>query len=165
MAGTELDFDQFYASHFAALGVQLYAYYGDRAEAQDIAQEAFCRAWQRWPQVSSYEDPVAWVRKVAWRLAISRWRRARTALAFVRRQREEHVPEVSPDRVALASALATLPASQRRAVVLHYLAGMQVAEIATQEGVADGTVKSWLHRARTALATQLTEHSPEVRHV
>ena len=165
MAGTELDFDQFYASHFAALGVQLYAYYGDRAEAQDIAQEAFCRAWQRWPQVSTYEDPVAWVRKVAWRLAISRWRRARTALAFVRRQREEHVPEVSPDRVALASALATLPASQRRAVVLHYLAGMQVAEIATQEGVADGTVKSWLHRARTALATQLTEHSPEVRHV
>jgi len=165
LAGTELDFDQFYASHFATLGVQLYAYFGDRAEAQDIAQEAFCRAWQRWPQVSTYEDPVAWVRKVAWRLAISRWRRARTALAFVRRQREEHVPEVSPDRVALASALATLPASQRRAVVLHYLAGMQVAEIATQEGVADGTVKSWLHRARTALATQLTEHSPEVRHV
>jgi RNA polymerase sigma-70 factor (ECF subfamily) len=99
------------------------------------------------------------VRKVAWRLAISRWRRAKTALAFVRRQREEHVPEVSPDRVALAAALATLPAQQRRAVVLHYLAGMQVAEIALQEGVADGTVKSWLHRARGALAARLTEES------
>jgi RNA polymerase sigma-70 factor (ECF subfamily) len=159
LTGTELDFDQFYASHFAALGVQLYAYFGDRAEAQDIAQEAFCRAWQRWPQVSAYEDPVAWVRKVAWRLAISRWRRARTALAFVRRQREEHVPEVSPDRVALASALATLPTQQRRAVVLHYLAGMQVAEIANQEGVAEGTVKSWLHRARGSLAARLTEES------
>jgi RNA polymerase sigma-70 factor, ECF subfamily len=159
LTATELDFDQFYATHFAALGVQLYAYFGDRAEAQDIAQEAFCRAWQRWSQVSTYEDPVAWVRKVAWRLAISRWRRAKTALAFVRRQREEHVPEVSPDRVALAAALATLPAQQRRAVVLHYLAGMQVAEIATQEGVADGTVKSWLHRARGALAARLTEET------
>jgi RNA polymerase sigma-70 factor (ECF subfamily) len=157
LEGNGLDFDQFYASHFASLGVQLYAYFGDRAEAQDIAQEAFCRAWQRWSKVSTYEDPVAWVRKVAWRLAISRWRRTRTALAFVRRQREEHVPEVSPDRVALAAALATLPAAQRRAVVLHYLAGMQITEIAAQEGVADGTVKSWLHRARGTLASRLTE--------
>lgn len=159
MTATELDFNQFYATNFASLGVQLYAYFGDRAEAQDIAQEAFCRAWQRWAQVSAYEDPVAWVRKVAWRLAISRWRRTKTALAFVRRQREEHVPEVSPDRVALAAALATLPAQQRRAVVQHYLAGMTVAEIAEQEGVAEGTVKSWLHRARGALATRLTDDS------
>lgn len=168
MAGNELDFDQFYASNFASLGVQLYAYFGDRAEAQDIAQEAFCRAWQRWSKVSNYDDPVAWVRKVAWRLAISRWRRAKTALAFVRRQREEHVPEISPDRVALAAAMATLPPAQRRAVVLHYLAGMQIAEIATQEGVAEGTVKSWLHRARGTLATRLTEqseNSEEVGHV
>jgi len=168
LAGSELDFDQFYAANFASLGVQLYAYFGDRAEAQDIAQEAFCRAWQRWSKVSAYDDPVAWVRRVAWRLAISRWRRTKTALAFVRRQREEHVPEVSPDRVALATALATLPATQRRAVVLHYLAGMQITEIAAQEGVAEGTVKSWLHRARAALATRLTEeseHSEEVGHV
>ncbi len=168
MAGNELEFDQFYASNFASLGVQLYAYFGDRAEAQDIAQEAFCRAWQRWAKVSTYEDPVAWVRKVAWRLAISRWRRTKTALAFVRRQREEHVPEVSPDRVALAAALATLPPAQRRAVVLHYLAGLQITEIAAQEGVAEGTVKSWLHRARGALATRLAEESntsEEVGHV
>ena len=165
LAGTELDFDQFYASHFAVLGVQLYAYFGDRAEAQDVAQEAFCRAWQRWSQVSTYDDPVAWVRKVAWRLAISRWRRAKTAMAFVRRHREEHVPEVSPDRVALGAALATLPVAQRRAVVLHYLAGLQVSEIAVQEGVAEGTVKSWLHRARTALATRLTEESDRTEEV
>jgi RNA polymerase sigma-70 factor (ECF subfamily) len=152
-----LDFDQFYAAHFAGLGVQLYAYFGDRAEAQDIAQEAFCRAWQRWPKVSEYEDPLGWVRRVAWRLAISRWRRARTAMNFVRKQRVEDVPELSPDRIALAQALATLPAAQRRAVVLHYLSGMQVAEIAEQEGVAVGTVKSWLHRGRAALSAQLRD--------
>jgi RNA polymerase sigma-70 factor, ECF subfamily len=159
LAGSELDFDQFYSAHFAGLAVQLYAYLGDRAEAQDVVQEAFCRAWQRWSRISAYEDPVAWVRKVAWRLAISRWRRTKTALAFVRRQREEHVPAVSPDRVALAAALATLPVTQRRAVVLHYLAGLQISEIAAQEGVAEGTVKSWLHRGRAALASRLTEES------
>jgi RNA polymerase sigma-70 factor (ECF subfamily) len=137
--------------------VQLYAYFGNRAEAQDIAQEAFCRAWQRWPKVSEYEDPLGWVRRVAWRLAISRWRRTRTALTFVRKQRVEDVPELSPDRVALAQALATLPANQRRAVVLHYLSGLQVAEIADQEGVAVGTVKSWLHRGRAALSVQLRD--------
>ena len=165
MGGEGLDFDQFYGVHFASLGVQLYAYFGDMAEAQDVTQEAFCRAWQQWSKVSTYDDPVAWVRRVAWRLAISRWRRTKTALAFARKQREEHVPELSPDRVALASALATLPAPQRRAVVLHYLSGLQVAEIAAQEGVAVGTVKSWLHRGRAALATQLADEPRNAQEV
>ena len=160
MAASELEFDQFYAAHFASLAMQLYAYAGDRAEAQDIAQEAFCRAWQHWAKVSAYEDPLGWTRRIAWRLAISRWRRAKVALTFARRQRLESVPEPSPDRVALTRALATLPEAHRRAVVLHYLSGLQVAEIAEQEGVAVGTVKSWLHRGRAALAVQLGE-SPE----
>src|SRR5262249_2367543 len=133
-----------------------YAFTGDRHEAQDLVQEAFCRALSRWRRISAYDDPVAWVRKVAWNLASSRWRRLRTNLAFVGKHREEHVAEPSPDRVVLARALATLPAQQRRAVILHYLADLPVAEIANREGVAEGTVKSWLHRARTALAGQLS---------
>ena len=154
---TEIDFDGFYHAHFRALTVQLYAYTGDLAQAQDLAQEAFCRAYTRWTKVVQYDDPVAWVRRVAWNLAASRWRRMRTARAYLRRQREEHVAGPSPDRVVLTAALARLPENQRRAVVLHHLADMSVAEIARQEGVAEGTVKSWLHRGRTALAAQLTE--------
>ena len=147
------DFDDFYASQFQPLTVQLYAYFGDRHEAQDVVQEAFCRAFKRWRDVSRYEDPVAWVRRVAWNLATSRWRRARTAAAFLARQHgEEIVPEPSPDRVALAAALRTLPPVQRRAVILHYLADLPIADIAAAEGVPVGTVKSWLHRARVALA-------------
>jgi RNA polymerase sigma-70 factor (ECF subfamily) len=46
-------------------------------------------------------------------------------------------------------------------VVLHYLADLPVAEIARQEGVSEGTVKSWLHRGRTALAAHLTERTEE----
>jgi RNA polymerase sigma-70 factor, ECF subfamily len=151
------DFDELYAAHFADLTVQLYAYFGDRQEAQDVVQEAFCRALARWRTVSQYDDPVAWVRRVAWNLAVSRWRRARTALSFLRRQPAGH-PQIDgpgPERVALVAALATLPAAQRRAIVLRYLADLPVTEIAEREGVAEGTVKSWLHRGRTALAAQL----------
>ncbi|MEV6928672.1 SigE family RNA polymerase sigma factor [Dactylosporangium sp. NPDC051485] len=151
------EFDEFYAVHFQQLTVQLFAYTGDMAAAQDVVQEAFCRALARWKRVADMDDPAAWVRRVAWNLATSRWRRARTAMAFARRHREEHVAAPSPDRVALAQALATLPEQQRRAVILHYLADLPISDIARQEGVAEGTVKSWLHRGRTALAARLTD--------
>jgi RNA polymerase sigma-70 factor (ECF subfamily) len=156
-ADLPIDFDEFYAAHFHSVAVQLYAYAGDIGEAQDLAQEAFCRAWQRWSKVSRYEDPVGWVRRVAWNLATSRWRRARTALHFTRKHREEHTPAISEDRVALVNALRTLPERQRQALVLHYLADLSVAEIAENTGAAEGTVKSWLHRGRAALAEHFAE--------
>jgi RNA polymerase sigma-70 factor (ECF subfamily) len=159
------DFDDFYATHFRSLALQLYAYFGDRDEAQDVVQEAFTRALRNWQEISRYDEPAAWVRRVAWNLATSRWRRRRTAAAYASRQREEFMPEPSPDRVALAAALATLPPQQRRAVISHYLADMPLAEVAAAEGVPIGTVKSWLHRARTALAAALsTADETETRH-
>ena len=160
-------FDEVYAAHYADLTVQLYAYFGDRQEAQDVVQEAFCRALARWGTVAAYDDPVAWIRRVAWNLAVSKWRRTKTALSFLRKQRREEaqVDGPSAERVALVAALATLPETQRRAMVLRYLADLPVAEIADREGVPEGTVKSWLHRARTALAEQLqTSDHEEVRH-
>lgn len=155
------DFDALYAAHFNGLTLQLYAYTGDAAQAQDVVQEAFCRALQRWDWLVEYDDPVAWVRRVAWNLATSRWRQLRRHHAFLRRQREQHIPPPSPDHVALTTALATLPENLRRAVVMHYLADMSVAEIAQHDGVADGTVKSWLHRGRAALAAAMTERGGE----
>ncbi|MBG6139975.1 RNA polymerase sigma-70 factor (ECF subfamily) [Longispora fulva] len=137
--------------------MQLFAYTNDLGQAQDVVQEAFCRALARWNKISKYEDPVAWVRRVAWNLATNKFRRAQVAMAFLRKQREERVEGPSPDRVALAAALATLPENHRRAVILHHLADLPIAEIAAQENVAEGTVKSWLSRGRTALATQLKE--------
>jgi RNA polymerase sigma-70 factor, ECF subfamily len=148
----EPGFAECYAASFRGLAVQLYVYTGDLDAAHDLVQEAFCRALARWSTLARYDDPVAWVRRVAFNLAKSRWQRARTALKYLRQQRVEHVGGPNPDRVAVVAALAKLPAGQRRAVVLHYLADLSVAEIAEQEGVAVGTVKSWLHRGRAALA-------------
>ncbi|WP_320069286.1 SigE family RNA polymerase sigma factor [Micromonospora sp. RTGN7] len=153
-------FDEVYRHHFQPLVVQLYAFVGDMSEAQDLVQEAFSRAWPRWHRIAHYDDPVAWVRRVAWNAAASRWRRLRVARLFSQRQRLEVVDGPGPDRVALTNALATLPADHRRAVVLFYLAELTINEIAEDCGVAPGTVKSWLHRARTALAAHFSDDDP-----
>src|SRR6266508_3184415 len=56
---SEADFAALYQARFSDLSAQLYAYLGDSTEAQDVVQEAFVRAWQRWPKISEYDDPVA----------------------------------------------------------------------------------------------------------
>jgi RNA polymerase sigma-70 factor (ECF subfamily) len=157
-------FDEFYVANFDRFIVQLHAYTGDMGTAQDVVQEAFARALQRWSKVVTYDNPAAWVRRVAWNLATSHWRRVARFNSFMRRQTAvRHIAEPTPDRVALTRALAILPENQRKAVVLHYLGDLSVAEIALQERVAEGTVKSWLHRGRTALAAALSETGEEVR--
>ena len=161
-AAVRFDLEGLYSAHFHAITLQLAAYTGNFAEAQDIAQEAFVRAWQRWTTISEYADPSAWVRRVAWNLAKSRWRRQRTLSAILRRHREEHVDGPEPDRVMLTRALATLPEPQRRVFVLFYIGQLSVAEIAEQEQTPAGTVKSWLHRGRAALAELLTEEGGHV---
>ncbi len=154
------DFAEFYRSQFSRLAVQLYAYLGDHAEAQDLTQEAFCRALSRWERLRGYDDPVAWVRRVAWNLATSRLRRVQVALRHLARQRPEVVPGPEPDRVALLAALATLSPALRRTVVLHHLCHLTTADIAAQDGVAESTVRSRLTRGRAALAAYFTEPVP-----
>jgi predicted RNA polymerase sigma factor len=66
---SDLGFEDFYESTRHRVVAFLYAIVGDRAEAQDVAQEAYARAWQRWNRVSSYGDPEAWVRVVGCRIA------------------------------------------------------------------------------------------------
>jgi RNA polymerase sigma-70 factor, ECF subfamily len=151
------DIEAFYAANVNPLTLQLFAYTGNLAVAEDLVHEAFCRALPRWDSISSFDDPVAWVRRVAWNLANSRWRRLRAGRDFARRQREVVVAGPDPNRVALTVALAKLPANQRRAVVLHHLADLSTRQIAEQEGVAEGTVRVWLHRGRTALSALLDD--------
>jgi RNA polymerase sigma-70 factor (ECF subfamily) len=155
------DFDQFFQTWYGRLCAQMHAYLGDRTDAEDVTQEAFLRAWQRWPDVAGYQDPVAWVRRVAWNLATSRLRRIRTATRALRRERApDPVPGADPEHVALVAALRRLPEQQRRVIVLHYIADLPVAEIADHLGVPKGTVVSWLHRGRTHLAGQLAVTAP-----
>ncbi|MEV6523953.1 SigE family RNA polymerase sigma factor [Longispora sp. NPDC051575] len=157
MSGTE-SFDQFYRDTHRRVLTYLYAVCGDLNTAQDVTQEAYARAWQRWGRLSTYDDPEAWVRTVGWRLAAGTWRTAKRWLAARVRLAEPDVSAgPSPDNVAIMAALARIPAAQREAVVLHHLCGQSVAEIAEATSTPAGTVKARLSRGRSALAVLLTD--------
>jgi len=131
---------------------------GSRAEAEECVQEAFVRLLGHWSRVSRYDDPEAWLRQVAFRLLANRMRKARNGVrALLRHGPPGGTPQPSADRVDVAQALARLPLGQRQVVVLHYLVGLDVAEVARVLGTASGTVKSRLARAREALAPLLRE--------
>lgn len=157
-AMSEAEFDAFYRGSHRRLVGQLFAMTGDLGEAQDVVQEAFIRAWDRRSQLRAAEHPEAWVRTVAWRLAVSRWRRSRSTLSAWRRSGappDAPAPEVH--NVALVAALRRIPEAQRRVVVLHHLCDLSVEAVARETGAPVGTVKAQLSRGRAALRAQLGE--------
>lgn len=153
----EASFDEFYLSTREVVLRQLAAMTLDRELAADAVQEAYARAWQRWPRVSRLGEPSAWVRTVAWRLAVSQFRRRAVARRMLRRlERDPMEAEASADvAIDVVTALRALSAEHRRVLVLHEMVGMSVREIAAEMGVAEGTVKSRLFRARERLGVAL----------
>lgn len=152
-------FDDFYAASFQRLVGQVFAMIGDRDEAQECVQEAFVRAWAHRRSLDRGGHPEAWVRTTAYRLAVSRWRR--TVLGRRPADRALSLPTQteapSESHVALIAALRQLPEAQRRAIVLHHVCDLPVAEVAREVGVPEGTVKARLSRGRTALAALLSD--------
>lgn len=159
------DFDTFYHASSRRLMRFAYAMCGDLAEAQDLTQEAYVRCWQRWDQIGHYPHPESWLRTVITHLVTDRWRALGVRRRVAQRWTEpEPSPPPSVDGVALAAALRRLPAQHRRAIVLHYLLDMSVADIAAETGYGVNTVKSWLARGRTRLAEELgTWEADDVR--
>jgi len=153
------EFDAFYASTGARIMGQIYLMVGDRGRTEDAVAEAYARAWQRWATVCEHADPAAWVRTVAYRIAVSGWRRV-----VRRRARAElTMPALSAGNAALLEALRRLPATQRRAIVLHHLAGLTGAQIAAEIASSESAVSAHLARGRAALAEQLDENKENNR--
>ncbi|PKV86168.1 SigE family RNA polymerase sigma factor [Streptomyces sp. TLI_146] len=160
---TDDEFEEFYAHSVKNLVGQVYLMTGDLHEAQDVVQEAFVRAWGRRARLRREAGPEAWVRTVAWRLAVSRWRRHRRAGEAWRlhdgRPEAAHGPD--PSSVALVDALRLLSERQRRVAVLHYVCDLTVEQVAAETGLATGTVKTHLSRARAALRPHLTSEEDQ----
>ncbi len=160
----ELDFDAFYVASRRRLLGQLALMTGDADQAQDVVQEAFVRAWQHWDRLRTLDNPEAWVRTVAWRLAVSRWRRSRRAVRLYPRVAvaEASPPQGTDEELDVRAALGRLPEGQRLVLVLHELCDLSVEQVARQTGLPVGTVKSRLARGRAALADLLGSDSEEV---
>jgi RNA polymerase sigma-70 factor, ECF subfamily len=151
----ERSFEAFMVDEYAHALAFARATTGSWSEAEDLTQEAFLAAYRRWDDVSSYERPGAFVRRVIANQQVSGVRRrVREASALDRAVREEATDaEVAdPD---FWRAVRRLPLRQRQVVALHYLDDRSVADIAVVLDIAEGTVKAHLHAARHALGRQL----------
>jgi RNA polymerase sigma-70 factor (ECF subfamily) len=155
----EAEFDDFYTSSRSRVTAQVYAMIGDRDEAQECVQEAYARAWSHRRKLDRAEHPEAWVRTVAYRLAVSRWRRTMRGRRAPDRAMSSagSASPPSENHVAVVEALKRLPEAQRRVLVLHHIADLPVHEVAREVGAPEGTVKARLSRGRAALALLLAE--------
>lgn len=171
LAGSQPAFREL-VTRYAAAAVNLIArMVQDRVLAEDLAQDAFIRAFQR---LSSY-DPQrkfsSWFLQVAHNVAIDHLRRKRLdTVSLDKLVADGHPgpaddparssPAVYAERAAFASALeqalARIRPEHRNAIVLHYQEGLSHAEISAILGVPIGTVKTYLHRGRKELAALLS---------
>ena len=133
-----------------------------RQDAEDVAQEAFARAYRKIGQLRDRDRFRAWLVKMTWRLAIDRWRAERRRIS-----REESALTLAPSRTAdeaaeaherarlLWLAIDGLPEKLRVVVVLAAIEEHDTREVARLLEVPEGTVKSRLFKARKRLAEAL----------
>jgi RNA polymerase sigma-70 factor (ECF subfamily) len=151
-------FEQFYLEEYPRVVDLAYALSGSRMVAEDIAQEAFLRAYRDWDRVGSYEHQAAWVRRVAVNLASSGLRRRlieARALARLAARREPALDALPADNADFWRAVRALPQRQAQAVALYYLEDLSIQQTARVLGCAEGTVKAHLAKARRSLARRL----------
>jgi RNA polymerase sigma-70 factor (sigma-E family) len=132
-----------------------------REDAEEVVQEAFARTWANLAKVRG-GDPLPYVRRAVVNLSRGRLRRRRTAEAHradrpVDVESAEHGAERGASALAVVERLHHLPRRQRECIVLRYYDDLTVAEIARALGVAEGSVKSHLHRAMATLAIELED--------
>jgi RNA polymerase sigma-70 factor (ECF subfamily) len=129
---------------------------GSRPAAEDAVQEALLRAWERSDKGEEIESLDGWVTTVALNLARSGLRRMRSERrARSRLGTSTDVQPPNADRIDVDRALSTLPRRQREVAVLRYYLQLDTREVASVLRIDEGTVKSTLSRARTALAQAL----------
>lgn len=142
---------------------------GDRAEAEDVTQEAMLRLWRAAPGWRAGEAKVStWVYRVVANLCADRLRRRRTVPLDGIGDPPDAAPGavgalIEADRAAaLEAALAGLPERQRQAVVLRHLEGLSNPEIAVVMSIGVEAVESLTARGKRALAAQLAGQRAEL---
>jgi RNA polymerase sigma-70 factor, ECF subfamily len=159
--GNELrsEFVAFYEDAYPRLVSQVRAIIGDPVVAPDAVQHAMTRAWIQWKRLRLLDDPDSWVRRVALRNPRSRWRFRRRAVRP--RLSEDELVSMDPEHLAVLSALLQQPETERRSLVLRYMAGQSVSSIAEEEGVAMDTVLARIGRGGSALVELLGDDVKE----
>jgi RNA polymerase sigma-70 factor, ECF subfamily len=158
--GVEDEYGSFYRAEYEHVVRTSYLIVHDRQRAEDVAQEAFIQLLTHWRKVSRYEQPGAWVRRVAIRLATRAARRER------RRPMVEHQSDLpltlAAQDVDLLGAIRQLPPQQRAAVALFYFEDRPLVEVAHILGCSHAAAKVHVFNARKRLALLLEEEVVDV---
>lgn len=160
-AGDVDAFEAVYRAHTSAVHALCLRMSGDRAEARDLVQDVFVRAWERLPSFRGQSSLATWLHRLAVNVVLEKWRSAkRDALRMIDNPDGTafDAPMAQADldsAMAIEGAMARLPAGARAVFVLHEIEGYSHEEIAAMTGIATGTSRAQLFRARRALATML----------
>jgi RNA polymerase sigma-70 factor, ECF subfamily len=149
-------FGSFFREHYASVVRALVLVAGSEGEAEDLAQEAFACALERWDRIRTMESPVGYVYRTAFNVNRNRLRHLARSL----RRRPDPQPESDPaseveTRYEIRRVLAGLPASQREALVLVEWLGLDAAEAGRVLGINPASVRGRIHRARRTINTHL----------
>lgn len=145
-------FERFFQDEFERLGRALYLVTGDPVEAEDLAQEAMVRLFERWDRVSRTDSSVGYLYRTALNLHRSRLRKASVRLRRGPNEAAKVDPlSVADDRDELGRLLAHLPDGQREALVLVVWLGMTVDEAGATLGIEPVSVRVRVSRAKAAL--------------
>jgi RNA polymerase sigma-70 factor (sigma-E family) len=153
--GPPLSFEELFHREGSRLFRALCVLTGNRAEAEDLAQDAFVRVWSAWDRVGTMEDPTGYLYRTAMNGARSRSRRS---ILAVKRQlrpkdRRDELSEVDT-RIELARGLARLTHKQRAAIVLLDLLELPSEEAGAVLGMSPGAVRTQASRGRAELRRQ-----------
>ncbi len=154
---TRLDLESFIETEYPAVVGAVGLITGNRQDAADAVQDAIVGFLAK-PPKHPVDNIAAWITVVASNRVRDGYRRKDAESRALQKLGE---PEIATtDAVAgldrdVVAALRELPQRQRQVCVLHYLLDQSVTTIAEGLGVTEGTVKTQLHRARTALAARL----------
>lgn len=156
-------FDAFYQREYRLLVALAHALTGSPAQAEDVAQEAMLAAYRRWDEVSRFDAPHAWVRRVCANMAVSVVRRRIVEARYLLRlrRRDVEVVDLEDDDATFWAEVRRLPRRQAQCIVLLYVYGCNVAEVAEILGCSSGTVKTHLSRGRLKLADRLGDDAAQ----
>lgn len=147
-------FEAFFREHERAVYAFLWRLNGDAQTARDLTQETFLRAWSHFEQVRGYDNPRAWLLRVATNLARTSHRReqggALSADALTEAQSPAHSDPTHrlAERDLVQRTLLELPPTQRAALTLREVYGFSCEEIGEALGISRDAVKMALFRGR-----------------
>jgi RNA polymerase sigma-70 factor (ECF subfamily) len=151
-------FETFYQREFRSVVGLAYALSGSRWAAEDLAQEAFIAAHEKWDRIGEYESPGAWVRRVVANMAVSLYRKRVSearAMTRVATRRQEPLPALEAEDAEFWARVRALPKRQAQAIALHYLEDRPITEVADILDCSPSTAKVHLHKGRRRLAEVL----------